>query len=187
MKNIDFDIEERAKQAIDNFNAGYNCAQSVFLTYSDLFDLDWETAKSMSVSFGGGMGRMREICGTISAMCMLAGFRYPVVDPQDQKARTRNYAMVQKMAALFKEKYGTIDRMPGFTSGCSGLQERPSPFPTYSRILRQTPMRKVCGRSRTYRRKNAERGTGGGLRKRQNVTSIPPITVAFGIGKPSLI
>lgn len=108
MKNIDFDIEERAKQAINNFNAGYNCAQSVFLTYSDLFDLDWETAKSMSVSFGGGMGRMREICGTISAMCMLVGFRYPVVDPQDQKARTRNYAMVQKMAALFKEKYGTI-------------------------------------------------------------------------------
>lgn len=108
MKYLDFDIEERAKQAIDNFNAGYNCAQSVFLTYADVLELDWETAKNMSVSFGGGMGRMREVCGTMSAMCILAGFRYPVVAPTDQQARTRNYAMVQKMAALFREKYHTI-------------------------------------------------------------------------------
>ena len=99
---MDFDIEERAQQAIDNFNAGYNCAQSVFLTYYDLLGLDLETAKCMSVSFGGGMGRMREVCGTISAMCMLAGFRYPVVDPKDQEARTRNYGMVQKMPASSK-------------------------------------------------------------------------------------
>ena len=108
MKNIDFDIEERAKQAINNFNAGYNCAQSVFLTYSDLFDLDWETAKSMSVSFGGGMGRMRETCGTVSAMVMLAGFYCPVEDPADQEARTRNYAMVQRVGGAFREQYGTL-------------------------------------------------------------------------------
>ena len=65
-------------------------------------------AKSMSVSFGGGMGRMREVCGTVSAMSMLAGFRYPVVDTLDQEARTRNYAIVQKMGSLFKEEFGTI-------------------------------------------------------------------------------
>lgn len=72
----DFDIEERVNRAVRNFEAGYNCAQSVFLAYSDVFELEMETAKKMSVSFGGGVGRMREVCGTVSAMAMLAGFKY---------------------------------------------------------------------------------------------------------------
>ena len=104
----DFDIEERVNRAVRNFEAGYNCAQSVFLAYSDVFELEMETAKKMSVSFGGGVGRMREVCGTVSAMAMLAGFKYPVQDITDQEARTKNYAMVQKMADIFKEKNETI-------------------------------------------------------------------------------
>ena len=92
----DFNIEERVKMAVENFESGYNCAQSVFLAYADVFELDLE------------MGRMREVCGTVSAMSMLAGFRYPVVDTLDQEARTRNYAIVQKMGSLFKEEFGTI-------------------------------------------------------------------------------
>ncbi len=104
----EFDINERVSRALHLFESGYNCAQSVFLSYYDLFDLEEETAKKMSVSFGGGMGRMREVCGTVSAMSMLAGFRYPVPDPSDRGARTLNYAMVQKMAALFREANGTI-------------------------------------------------------------------------------
>ena len=99
-----FDIEERVNQAVHNFESGYNCAQSVFLAYSDVFELDLELAKKMSVSFGGGVGRMREVCGTVNAMAMLAGFKYPVFDPLDQEARARNYGMVQKMAALFLRK-----------------------------------------------------------------------------------
>ena len=89
-----FDIEERVNQAVHNFESGYNCAQSVFLAYSDVFELDLELAKKMSVSFGGGVGRMREVCGTVNAMAMLAGFKYPVFDPLDQEARARNYGMV---------------------------------------------------------------------------------------------
>lgn len=104
----DFDIEERAKLAVHNFESGFNCAQSVFLAYSDVFELDLNMAKKMSVSFGGGVGRMREVCGTVSAMAMLAGFKYPVLDQNDQEARTKNYAMVQKMSERFKEKHGTI-------------------------------------------------------------------------------
>ena len=104
----EFDIEERVKIAVQNFESGYNCAQSVFLAYSDVFELNLDMAKKMSVSFGGGVGRMREICGTVSAMAMLAGFKYPVLDQQDQKARAKNYAMVQKMSDLFKEKHDTI-------------------------------------------------------------------------------
>mgnify|MGYP002522131574 FL=1 len=104
----DFDKEERVEKAIKNFMSGYNCAQSVFLAYYDLFGLDFEVAKSVSVSFGGGMARMREVCGTVSAMAMLAGFKYPVADPSDQEARTRNYAAVQSLAGAFKDRFGTI-------------------------------------------------------------------------------
>lgn len=104
----EFDIEERVERAVNNFESGFNCAQSVFLAYSDLFGLETELAKKMSVSFGGGVGRLREVCGTVSGMAMLAGFRYPVEAPQDQEARTRNYGMVQKMAHLFKEKHQSI-------------------------------------------------------------------------------
>lgn len=107
MRLPDFDIEERAERASRNFESGYNCAQSVFLAYADLFGIDQEQAKKMSVSFGGGMGRMREVCGTVSATAMLIGFRYPVEDTTDMEARTRNYAMVQKAFALFKEQFGT--------------------------------------------------------------------------------
>lgn len=104
----ELDIEERVQIAVQYFESGYNCAQSVFLTYSDVFELDLNMAKKMSVSFGGGVGRMREMCGTVSAMAMLAGFKYPVLDQKDQEARTKNYAMVQKMADLFREKHGSI-------------------------------------------------------------------------------
>jgi C_GCAxxG_C_C family probable redox protein len=104
----DFTIEDRIEQAVAYFQSGYNCAQSVFLAYSDLFDIDEAMAKKMSVSFGGGLGRMREVCGTVSAMSMLAGFRYPVLDTLDREARKQNYQIVQKMAELFKEKNGAI-------------------------------------------------------------------------------
>ena len=85
-----FDIEERVNQAVHNFESGYNCAQSVFLAYSDVFELDLELAKKLSVSSGGGVGRMREVCGPVKAMAMLGGFQYPVFDPLDQVARDRN-------------------------------------------------------------------------------------------------
>lgn len=101
-----FDIEERVNQAVHNFESGYNCAQSVFLAYSDVFELDLELAKKMSVSFGGGVGRMREVCGTVNAMAMLAGFKYPVFDPLDQEARARNYGMVQKWRLYSRRSMG---------------------------------------------------------------------------------
>ena len=104
----DFNIEDRVYLATELFGEGYNCAQSVFLAYADVFDLPLDLAKSLSVSFGGGMGRMREVCGTVSAMSMLAGLKYPVPDQKDMEARRRNYAIVQLMAEQFKKKHQTL-------------------------------------------------------------------------------
>lgn len=105
---MNFDLNERIGRAENYFESGYNCAQSVFLAYADLFELNEELAKKMSVSFGGGIGRMREVCGTVSAMSMLAGFHHPVTEVNDLEQRALNYGKVQEMACAFKDKFGSI-------------------------------------------------------------------------------
>lgn len=72
----DFDLEERVNRAVQNFEAGYNCAQSVFLAYSDIFELDMETAKKMlCLLLEDGVGRMREICGTVQRNGYVSGIQ----------------------------------------------------------------------------------------------------------------
>ncbi|MBO5812731.1 MAG: C_GCAxxG_C_C family protein, partial [Bacteroidaceae bacterium] len=64
--------EDRIQRAVDNFKQGYNCAQAVTAAFADLYDLTEEQALRISASFGGGIGRMREVCGAASGMFILA-------------------------------------------------------------------------------------------------------------------
>ena len=66
-------MESRREQAIQYFKKGYNCSQSVILAHSDLFDIDREALLKLVQPFGGGMGRLRQVCGAVSAMFMVAG------------------------------------------------------------------------------------------------------------------
>jgi C_GCAxxG_C_C family probable redox protein len=105
----EFDIEERVEKAKRLFKeGGYNCCQAVVLAYNDIFGLDDITAASISSGFGGGMGRMREVCGSVSGMVILAGLLKPATDPSDKEARTGNYALVQDIAGEFKALNGSI-------------------------------------------------------------------------------
>ena len=107
MKEID--IEERVEKAKRLFKeGGYNCCQAVVLAYNDVFEISDEVAAAMSSGFGGGMGRMREVCGSVSGMVMLAGLMRPANDPSVKDWRTANYALVQEMAAEFREVNGSI-------------------------------------------------------------------------------
>ncbi len=101
-------IDERKKRAIAYFTEGYNCAQSVFLAYSDLFGVDEALAKKISVPFGGGMGKMGEVCGAFSASFMLVGLQYGTIDPKDADKKTKMYASVQQIGDQFKALYGTL-------------------------------------------------------------------------------
>ena len=104
-----FDIEERVEKARRLFKEeGFNCCQAVVLAYNDLFDIDDKLALSLASGFGGGMGRMREVCGSVSGMVMLAGLISPADDPSDKSGRTRNYALVQETAEEFKKINGSI-------------------------------------------------------------------------------
>ena len=105
----EFDIEERVAKAKRLFkDGGYNCCQAVVLAYNDIFGLDDNLAASLSSGFGGGMGRLREVCGSVSGMVILAGLISPAADPSAKDGRTRNYAMVQDVAGEFKAINGSI-------------------------------------------------------------------------------
>ena len=129
-----FDLEERVEKAKRLFKEdGYNCCQAVVLAYNDIFGLDDKTAASVASGFGGGMGRMREVCGSVSGMTLLAGLISPADNPSDKSGRTANYALVQEMAAKFKEINGSIlckELLGLVPTGSAGNVPKESPEPS---------------------------------------------------------
>ena len=68
------DIEARVRRAEELFHEGYNCSQSVVLAFADLTGVDEALLEKISIGLGGGVGRLREVCGAVSGMAMVAGF-----------------------------------------------------------------------------------------------------------------
>ena len=96
------------KNAVKNFEKGYNCAQSVFLAYCSEHGINEELGLKIASSFGGGMGRLREVCGAVSAMFAIAGLKYGYTSPEDDNAKQKHYELIQKLANEFKNKHKTI-------------------------------------------------------------------------------
>lgn len=96
------------EKAIGLFKEGYNCAQAVFLAFEDVIGIDRETALKLSSSFGGGMGRMREVCGAVSGMFMVLGCLYGYDRAEDTEGKKEHYALIREAAQKFKDEYGSI-------------------------------------------------------------------------------
>lgn len=96
------------EKAAELFMQGYNCAQSVFTAFCHRFDLDEETAKKISAGLGGGVGRMREVCGAVSGGAMVIGSLCAASSGDDKEGKGKNYELVQLFAKRFKEKHSTI-------------------------------------------------------------------------------
>ena len=96
------------EKAIENFCKGYNCAQAVFAAFCDVTGYSEEQALMLASSFGGGMGRMREVCGACSAMFMVAGIVKGYTDVSTDAPKKAHYERIQKMAEEFKKEHGTI-------------------------------------------------------------------------------
>ena len=90
------------------FLEGYNCAQAVFCAFRDLTGMDLDAAARLSSSFGGGMGRLREVCGTVSGALLALGMLRGYDDPKDPEQKKAHYQLVQEFARRFREKNGTI-------------------------------------------------------------------------------
>lgn len=100
--------EERIQKAVALFKEGYNCSQSVVAAYADLYGFTPEQAFKMSAAFGGGIGRMRETCGAACGMFQLAGLEKGATEGSDRKGKGDTYALVQELAAKFKEINGSM-------------------------------------------------------------------------------
>lgn len=103
------EIEQRVERAKELFHQGFNCSQSVFAACADVYGIeDEELALRLSASFGGGIGRMRQTCGAACGMFLLAGLENGSATAHDAEGKQQNYALVQNLAAKFKDENGSL-------------------------------------------------------------------------------
>ena len=136
---------DREKRAEELFLEGYNCAQSVFLAFEDLYDIDHDTALKLSSSFGAGMGRLREVCGTVSGMFLVAGVLYGYDKPDAQLEKTEHYKRIQELASHFREENGSIicRELLGLKQGW----DEPVPELRTAEYYKKRPCSKLAGMS----------------------------------------
>ncbi len=103
-----FTPEQYGEKAYTLFTSGYNCAQAVFCAFGELLPFDENTARLVSCAFGGGMGRLREVCGCLSGCLMVLGILCGEHAHESQEQKAALYAKEQAFAAIFKEKYGSL-------------------------------------------------------------------------------
>ena len=99
---------DHGMKAAELFLSGYNCAQAVAVAFCGEMGLTERQAAKMVSSFGGGMGRMREVCGAVSGMLMVAGLVYGYDTPGDDVSKKAHYHLVQHLAGKFREEAGSI-------------------------------------------------------------------------------
>lgn len=102
------ELDERVQRAVDNFMAGYGCCQSVVAAFSDLYGLDETIAKKVGAGFGGGVGRMRMMCGAVSGIVMLVGLDCGQTEGSDREGKSACYKVVQELLEQSKQENGSI-------------------------------------------------------------------------------
>lgn len=101
-------MENHAQRALELFDNGYNCSQSVMGAFCDELGLDFETAMELTSSFGGGIGGLHEVCGAVSAMAAAAGLAFGYADPSDKTAKAEHYSRIRRMAKKFENESGSL-------------------------------------------------------------------------------
>ena len=99
---------DHGERAAELFLSGFNCAQSVAVAFCDVTGMDEKTAARMASAYGGGMGRMREVCGAVSGMRMVLSVLYGYDTPGDDVSKKELYTRVQALAGRFREEVGSI-------------------------------------------------------------------------------
>ena len=102
------ELEARVQRAVDNFMAGYGCCQSVVAAFADLYGLDEVMAKRIAAGFGGGVGRLRMMCGAVSGIVMLVGLDCGQTEGSDREGKSACYKVVQDLLAQSKAQNGSL-------------------------------------------------------------------------------
>lgn len=101
-------IMTRREIAENYFSEGYNCSQAVVLAFSDILEIDKKSLVKLSSSFGGGMGRLREVCGAVSGMFIVSGLLFGYDDPKAAGEKALHYEKIQTLAKRFEKINGSI-------------------------------------------------------------------------------
>jgi C_GCAxxG_C_C family probable redox protein len=96
------------EKAVSCFNEGFMCSQAVLAAYAGQFGMDRETALKVSAAFGGGMGRMGEICGAVTGAFMVIGLKYGRIAVTDTKSLEKTNRLVKEFSGRFKSLNGSI-------------------------------------------------------------------------------
>ena len=102
------ELNERVSRAVDNFMSGYGCCQSVVAAFGDIYGLDDNMAKRIAAGFGGGVGRMRMMCGAISALVILVGLDCGQTEGSDREGKSACYKVVQELLEKSKQDNGSL-------------------------------------------------------------------------------
>ncbi len=135
----------RKEQAMQLFTEGYNCSQAVALAFEDLLPIDRETLAKLSLSFGGGMGRLREVCGAVSGMFIVAGLIYGEAAPVSGAAKAEHYARIQALAHTFEAQNSSI-----ICRELLGLQvkhDSPVSAPRTAEFYKKRPCKELVGQA----------------------------------------
>lgn len=135
-------MSERGDKAYELFKDGYNCAQAVAGAFSDLLGMDMDTVAKLASGFGGGMGRMREVCGTFSGIVMVVSTLYGYSDPRDTENKTEVYSRIQELAEQFRKDNGSI--ICRELLGISKPEGSPVPEQRTSEYYKKRPCPELC-------------------------------------------
>ena len=102
------ELNERVERAVENFMAGYGCCQSVVAAFADLYGLDEQQAKKIAAGFGGGVGRLRMMCGAVSGIVMLVGLDCGQTEGSDRDGKSACYKVVQELLAQSEAENGSL-------------------------------------------------------------------------------
>jgi len=102
------DMDARVARAVENFMSGYGCCQSVVAAFADLYGLDDLQAKRIAAGFGGGVGRLRMMCGAVSAIVMLVGLDCGQTEGSDREGKSACYKVVQELLAQSEAENGSL-------------------------------------------------------------------------------
>ena len=99
--------QETIDSAIQYFDEGYACSQSILLAFAPSYNLDEHTAKLISSTFGAGMGRLRQKCGAVTGSFMVLGLEYGNTNPKDMETKLASYKKVRELNQKVEAIYGT--------------------------------------------------------------------------------
>ena len=126
MKMTEQELDVRVSRAVDYFMQGYGCCQSVVAAFSDLYGMDEEMALKVGAGFGGGVGRLRMMCGAVSGLVVLAGLDCGETDGSNREGKSACYKVVQDLLEQFKQDNGSI-----ICAAILGLQGHEKAVSTY--------------------------------------------------------